>query len=202
VLEPRDRIGSAATATTNCTGPVYRARYYDPVRSRFVNEDPIGFAGGSNFYLYAGGNPIILVDPLGLDWMETVSDFSAGFGDTLTLGGTRWIRNQWAEAFDWSDSTNRCSQGYKAGTYSAYAWETSMSVAATASLAGYEVFMMAYPRAGGVGINLVRWPWWTGALGMRMDRILGLDWHRFGPQMVSRPHIDSPPLGLRHWPWR
>jgi RHS repeat-associated protein len=44
----------------------YRARYYDPKLGRFINEDPIGFAGGVNFYAYLGGDPIDRVDPWGL----------------------------------------------------------------------------------------------------------------------------------------
>jgi RHS repeat-associated protein len=44
----------------------YRARYYDPTRSRFVSEDPIGFAGGDvNLYAYVGANPSTWADPLG-----------------------------------------------------------------------------------------------------------------------------------------
>jgi len=30
----------------------YRARYYDPATGRFLNEDPIGFDGGIDFYPY------------------------------------------------------------------------------------------------------------------------------------------------------
>lgn len=44
----------------------YRARYYDPVRSRFVSADPIGFAAGINFFAYVGDNPTNFADPLGL----------------------------------------------------------------------------------------------------------------------------------------
>jgi hypothetical protein len=43
-----------------------RARYYSPELRRFINADPIGFAGGLNVYAFAGGNPIMLMDPLGL----------------------------------------------------------------------------------------------------------------------------------------
>ena len=43
-----------------------RARYYNPVLCRFVNADPIGLAGGLNWYAYANGNPIDQVDPFGL----------------------------------------------------------------------------------------------------------------------------------------
>jgi RHS repeat-associated protein len=44
----------------------YRARYYQPALSRFVNEDPIGLLGGWNLYEYAAGNPVRNIDPLGL----------------------------------------------------------------------------------------------------------------------------------------
>ncbi len=45
----------------------YRARYYDPSLGRFISEDPIGFAGGMNFYAYVENNPLKWVDPWGLD---------------------------------------------------------------------------------------------------------------------------------------
>jgi RHS repeat-associated protein len=44
----------------------YRNRYYDPAAGRFLNEDPISFPGGINFYAYARGNPVNLSDWSGL----------------------------------------------------------------------------------------------------------------------------------------
>jgi RHS repeat-associated protein len=44
----------------------YRARYYDPKIARFLSEDPIGFAAGTNFYAYVGNNPVTMRDPDGL----------------------------------------------------------------------------------------------------------------------------------------
>jgi RHS repeat-associated protein len=44
----------------------YRNRYYDQSTGRFTQEDPIGYAGGSNLYGYAGNNPVVFTDPFGL----------------------------------------------------------------------------------------------------------------------------------------
>ena len=60
--------GTAGTANTNLvkyTGReqdfadlyYYRNRYYKPSIGRFISEDPIGLAGGSNLYGYVNGNP-------------------------------------------------------------------------------------------------------------------------------------------------
>jgi RHS repeat-associated protein len=43
----------------------YRARYYDPKAGRFISKDPIGFAGGINYYAYVGNRPTVLTDPSG-----------------------------------------------------------------------------------------------------------------------------------------
>ncbi len=42
-------------------------RFYAPDLGRFLNRDPIGFAGGMNLFGYAGGRPISSIDPHGLD---------------------------------------------------------------------------------------------------------------------------------------
>ena len=51
---------------TDASGLAYmRARYYHPYLARFLNEDPIEFEGGMNWYAYVNGNPLNLVDPSG-----------------------------------------------------------------------------------------------------------------------------------------
>jgi len=42
-------------------------RYYDTGTGRFINRDPIGYAGGSNLYAYTANNPIMASDPSGFD---------------------------------------------------------------------------------------------------------------------------------------
>ncbi|EHH9788721.1 hypothetical protein J8204_002676, partial [Escherichia coli] len=43
-----------------------RHRYYDPLRGRYITQDPIGLKGGWNFYQYPL-NPVTNTDPLGLE---------------------------------------------------------------------------------------------------------------------------------------
>jgi RHS repeat-associated protein len=55
----------------------YRARYYNPNWGRFINEDPIGLAGGINLYAYVGGAPTMYRDPSG-KLLPVVTGFIGG----------------------------------------------------------------------------------------------------------------------------
>ena len=68
-----------------------RARYYSPYLMRFLNSDPIGFSGGSNWFAYANGNPISLNDPFGLE-------ASSGIMGTLKAAGRAQLANLEAAA--------------------------------------------------------------------------------------------------------
>ena len=51
-----------------------RARYYSPYLMRFLNADPLEFSGGQNWFAYADGNPISMLDPFGLwGWRNSLS---------------------------------------------------------------------------------------------------------------------------------
>jgi RHS repeat-associated protein len=56
-----------------------RARFYDSNTGRFLSEDPIGASGRSaNPYAYVNGNPISLIDPLGLTPTLSYKTLSGG----------------------------------------------------------------------------------------------------------------------------
>ncbi len=56
------------TGRENDTTGLYfsRMRFYDPGRQRFMSEDPLGEAVGTNLFEYVSDNPIDYADPLGL----------------------------------------------------------------------------------------------------------------------------------------
>jgi RHS repeat-associated protein len=106
-----------------------RARYYHPALQRFISEDPIGFAGGdTNLYAYVWNSPMGLVDPLGLDAWSDAGNLAAGFGDTLTMGGTAWVRGLWIQQFGLPDTVDASSTWNLAGRKTAYAWDAAMAI--------------------------------------------------------------------------
>ena len=60
------------------TGFYYlRNRYYQPEFGRFLQRDPIRYAGGSNMYTYVGQNPINFTDSSGLVGPQDLTYFAA-----------------------------------------------------------------------------------------------------------------------------
>lgn len=59
----------------------YRARFYEPSTGRFLSEDPEGFVGALNSYLYVQADPLRHTDPLGRHLQVCFyPDAAAGFG--------------------------------------------------------------------------------------------------------------------------
>jgi RHS repeat-associated protein len=101
----------------------FGARDYDPETGRWTSKDPAGFSGGdTNLYGYVVNDPVNNFDPNGLysweDLLQDAGNLAAGFADTITLGGTKKIR-QWMGT---DNTIQQCSGGYVAGQIGGIAW--------------------------------------------------------------------------------
>ncbi len=121
----------------------FGARDYDAETGRWTAKDPSGFGGGSNFFAYAGNDPIDLFDPVGLaavpgaagsdasvwdsfigsidtsgdGWLAGATNFSAGFGDTITGGFLvdGGLTGALRDVIGGNESVDMCSESYGLG---------------------------------------------------------------------------------------
>jgi RHS repeat-associated protein len=79
---PNDYLLPGFPGQSRVLSDLYYNRYrdYDPTTGRYIQADPIGLAGGSNVYLYAGGNPVNRTDPSGLIAPIVIAGVCAGGG--------------------------------------------------------------------------------------------------------------------------
>jgi RHS repeat-associated protein len=92
----------------------YRARYYDPATGRFLNEDPLKFSAGINFYAYVKNKPIDFLDPYGLQctqvtpWQQipTMSAPGSLKPYATVQDGLFWVPVSWD--FVGGDGTSSC----------------------------------------------------------------------------------------------
>ena len=101
----------------------FRNRWYDAKTGRFTQEDPIGFAGGSNLYAYAGNNPATYTDPFGLctPWPDCLLQAAANWGaqrggaiGSVVLNAAAGV-NAASEAFGLNDFGRAAAAGNVAG---------------------------------------------------------------------------------------
>ena len=78
----------------------YKARFYDPNLGRFLQPDPIGYADGPDWYLYAHDDPVNGSDPTGTD-DNTVS--------SVTVTAEKWVSDFVGEHFGFDGVTNQKS---------------------------------------------------------------------------------------------
>lgn len=69
-------------------------RYYEPENGRYISADPIGLMGGVNLFAYAANNPLVKIDPHGLDWRvrtwggaKVVIGIVSDIGGAVLIGG-------------------------------------------------------------------------------------------------------------------
>jgi RHS repeat-associated protein len=138
-------------------------RYYVPSIGRFLTRDPIDQDDGLNVYAYCGNDPINRIDPDGTD-----NEFIAGWGDSLTFGGTK-IARKWLGGLlgigDPNDSIDMNSGAYMAGT--AVGTVHSMAITGLGGAQGVKA-IAAYKNAGAAFIRAAE-----GAVGHVAERHIG-----------------------------
>lgn len=103
-----------------------RARYYSTELRRFVNADPIGFAGGMNWYGYAANNPLSLIDPSGFE-PGSSSSIWAGAWTAAIQGGDQFAYTLLTPVRMVGDALNTVRYGITEGLHRAGIMHPAMS---------------------------------------------------------------------------
>lgn len=137
IPQPLRFPGQYADAETGLHDNYFRS--YEPALGRYLQADPLSLAAGVNLYAYVGGRPTVFGDPLGLVYGDGVLqvedvffgptywlreqfgldpslpqglvDFSAGWGDSLTMNATSGLRDMMGV----DGGVDKCSGFYTAG---------------------------------------------------------------------------------------
>ncbi|NLT50771.1 MAG: RHS repeat-associated core domain-containing protein [Ignavibacteria bacterium] len=93
----------------------FGARDYDPEIGRWLDKEPLGFAGSNNFYAYCSNDPVNLIDKDGL--RPIINDFRDFFGASTDALTTIPFTNYSAlDLFGDLGNYDPCSDAAKAGS--------------------------------------------------------------------------------------
>ena len=125
-----------ATPGQSDTISTFRTRQYDPATGVWLQEDPVGLAGGINLYRYNGNDPNSFSDPFGLCpvWLDGIpcvdpvntpmtpanSPEPSGAGGS-EFGMTRSGGRQMHNGFDWAAPVGTAVEAPGEGTATAIA---------------------------------------------------------------------------------
>ena len=86
---PKTFVGGLSVNDDTNDGGLYLMghRHYDPSLGRFLNRDPIGFAGGLALYAYANNSPVTMIDHTGLEAWWGWSEKMQHMGEALEAVG-------------------------------------------------------------------------------------------------------------------
>ena len=153
------RFSSKETHTSS--GLIYYGqRFYEPNLQRWVNQDPLGEAGGINLYGFVFNSPLMLIDPYGLDpWFDELAAWaqrehaqfsmgmtaSAGDGNSWMVAGALNTVSELAAGFlSYPQALSQLGAG--SGTFSARpTLENSAGVFSDVSLAASAIAMGVAP---------------------------------------------------------
>ncbi|GGT65671.1 RHS repeat-associated core domain-containing protein [Streptomyces purpureus] len=94
----------------------YRNRYYDPETGRFISQDPIGHAGGTNLYQYALSSPTTYTDPSGNNPL-LIGCVGGGLAEGLMDWGIQRLSGR---KVDWGQVATSAAMGCAAGMLGAW----------------------------------------------------------------------------------
>ena len=97
-------------------------RYYISAAGRWLNRDPISYAGGVNVYEYCGNGPVGMSDASGMLWGFTMPGLPAWLGGGISCvfsGITDWIGASVGERTSMCTVMSQCGCGFLAAILTA-----------------------------------------------------------------------------------
>ena len=94
-------------------------RYYGSAAGRWLNRDPLSYAGGVNVYEYCGNGPIGMSDVSGLRGLPGLPSWIGGGVSCLFSGVTDWIGASVGECTSMCTVMSQCGCGFLAAILTA-----------------------------------------------------------------------------------